>query len=260
MTTKKYPIEANTKKKITELFSYRRLHDLLSIHNKQKNDPFTDQLMQVQYRIYMLDGFLESQWEIHKPDLKKYWDEIRSSLQQMDFGKNKVKDLLKEIKDYQQIERNCRKDKWPTKVSFKKFYTIKSCDVRLIRHLIYNSHPDLASLWNENAWKYYDLITEIHDDIEDLEEDINTYNGNRFLISLLRKGAEKTRDNYQQYLRKVTENAQKYFKDNLSKGKNKQLAEWTESRSIETIRLLNAKINSKAMDLLSDALLLKQMK
>jgi hypothetical protein len=103
------------------------------------------------------------------------------------------------------------------------------------------------------------MITEINDDIADLEEDIKTYNGNRFLISILRKGAEKTRHDYEQYLRNITEKARVYFENKMHTGKNKQLAAWTESRSKETIRLLHAQLNSKAMDQLSEALLLGHM-
>ncbi|HZV71528.1 MAG TPA: hypothetical protein VFG10_18375 [Saprospiraceae bacterium] len=259
MTSLKYPEEKATKEKIQELFAYRRLTDLLGISNMAKDQKFTQHLVDVQYQIYMLDSYLESQWEIHKKDLKVYWDGIRSSLQQMGLKKKQISDLVSEIKEYQQIERDCRKDKWPTSVSFQKFYTTKSCDVRLIRHLIYTSHKDLQHLWKENAWLYYDMITEVHDDIEDLEEDIKTYNGNRFLISILRKGAEKTRQDYEEHLKSITEKANAYFADRMHKGKNKQLAAWTAARSKETIKLLNNRINSKVTDLLSQSLLLNHM-
>lgn len=259
MTSKKYKVEINTKEKIKELFDYRKLTDLLNLSNMAKDKQFAQQLIDVQYQIYMLDGFLESQWEIHKKDLTAYWDAIEESLRQMGFKKKQISSLVDEIKDYQQIERNCRKDIWPTSVTIKKFYTTKSCDVRLIRHLIYKSHSDLEHLWKEKAWWYYDLITEIHDDVEDLEEDIHTYNGNRFLISILRKGAEKTRADYERYLIDITTKARIYFEGKLDKGKTKQLAEWTEARSKETIKLLNAKINSKIMDQMSQSLLLVHM-
>ncbi|MEP6793670.1 MAG: hypothetical protein ABJB16_05040, partial [Saprospiraceae bacterium] len=181
MATHKYPAEKATKEKIKELFTYRRLTDLMSLSNMAKDEKFANHLIDVQYQIYMLDGYLESQWEIHKKDLIGYWDAIKDSLRQMGYKKKQISSLVKEIEEYQQIERNCRKDIWPTSVSFKNFYTTKSCDVRLIRHLIYKSHIDLENLWKEKAWAYYDMITEINDDIADLEEDIKTYNGNRFL-------------------------------------------------------------------------------
>lgn len=259
MTTKKYPAEEATKEKIKELFAYRRLTDLLSLSNMAKDVNFTNQLINVQYQIYMLDGYLESQWDIRKKDLTGYWDAIKESLRQMGYKKKQIASFVTEIEEYQQIEMDCRKDHWPTRVSFKNFYTTKSCDVRLIRHLIYLSHQDLENLWKEKAWWYYDLITEIHDDIEDIEEDIQTYNGNRFLISILRKGAEKTRHDYEQYLRNITEKARAYFEPKMQKGKNKQLAAWTESRSKETIRLLHDKLSSNVMDQLSGALLLGYM-
>ncbi len=259
MVKEKYPVEEATKEKINELFAYRRLHDLLGMSNMAKDRAFMDQLTDLQYQIYMLDGYLESRWDLEKQSSKKYWESIELSLRNMGFKKKSIGHLLAEIKDYELMEKNCREDKWPTSVSFRKFYTTKSCDVRLIRHLIYHNHADLENLWKEKSWRFFDLITEIHDDIEDLREDIRTYNGNRFLVSILRKGGERTRQEYEAFLVKITEKAKEYFEDKMDKGKNKQLAAWTDARSKETIKLLNATFRSKVMDELSQSLLLGQM-
>ncbi len=259
MTSKKYPVEKATKEKIRKLFAYRRLTDLLNVSGLVKDQEFVNHLMDVQYQIYMLDAYLESQWEINKKALEVYWEAIHISLEHMGNKKKKITSLISEIEEYQQIEKNCRKDKWPTKVSFKKFYTTKSCDVRLIRHLIYRAYPDLEKLWSEDTWIYYDLITEIHDDIADMEEDIKTYNGNRFLISILRKGADKTQEEYELYLTRISAKAKTYFEDKKDEGKNIQLAGWIAARSKETIKLLNSKVHSKTMEKLSNSLLLTHM-
>jgi len=168
--------------------------------------------------------------------------------------------MITEIEDYEEIEKNCRKQKWPTKESMKKFYITKSCDVRLIRQIIYKAHPQLQDLWKEEAWKYYDIITEINDDIADVHEDVHSYNGNRFLISLLRKGLDKTHKEYLGYLADITAKAAEYFDDHPNRGKNKQLASWTGARSRETAKLLESISNSKTLDKLSSSLLLAQMK
>jgi len=259
MASKKYPVEKATKEKISQLFAYRRLTDLLNVSGMVKDQEFVNHLIDVQYQIYMLDVYLESHWEINKKELEIYWEAIKISLTHMGCKKKQISSLISEIEEYQQIEKNCRKDKWPTKESFKKFYTTKSCDVRLIRHLIYKAHPDLEKMWSEDTWIYYDLITEIHDDIADVEEDIKTFNGNRFLISILRKGADKTLEEYEQYLTRISEKAKAYFEDKKDQGKNKQLAGWILARSKETIKLLNTKINSKTMDKISESLLLAHM-
>jgi len=260
MTSKKYPVEKATKEKINKLFEYRRLTDLLKASGLVNNQEFVNHLIDVQYQIYMLDAYLESQWDIQKTQLKVYWEAISLSLQHMGFKKKQIANFIREIKDYEKIERDCRKDSWPTKVSFRKFYATKSCDVRLIRHLIYLAHPDLKLKWKEDSWIYYDIITEMNDDISDIVEDLKTYNGNRFLISILRKGGDKTHDQYAAYLSKISDKANRYFKNKRGEGQNKQLAGWTVSRSKETLKLLEVKVHSKIMDKVSQSLLLEHMK
>ena len=259
MTSNKYPVELATKEKIKKLFAYRRLTDLLNESGLIKDEEFVNHLVDVQYQIYMLDGYLESQWEINKNQLEVYWEAIKISLEHAGYKKKQISSLTGEIEKYQVIEKNCRKDKWPTKVSLKKFYTSKSCDVRLIRHMIYQACPELETIWLEEKWLYYDLITEIHDDISDIEEDIPTCNGNRFLISILRKGVSKTQEEYDAFLVEISEKAKIYFDTKKSKGKNKQLGSWISARYKETIKLLDAKVQSKIMDKLSNAKLLNYM-
>ncbi len=233
---------------------------MLKVSGLDQNKDFVADIINVQYQIYMLDAYLESQWELSKKELDVLWEGIVISLQAMGSRNKQISKMTEEIEEYESIERNCRKNKWPTKVALKKFYLTKSCDVRLIRHLIYKAHPDLGQLWKENAWKYYDIITEINDDIADVQEDVNTFNGNRFLISILRKGSDKTFTQYTKYINDVTTEANEYFTDKMDRGKNKQLAAWTIDRSLQTLKLLDTQIKSKVMDKLSGSLLLAQMK
>lgn len=260
MSSKKYPVEKTTIDKIKNLFAYRRLSDLLRTSGLNKDKEFITDLINVQYQIYMLDGYLESQWDLDKKELGKFWEAIYASLDSMGYKKKEIARMVSEIDDYERIERNCRKDKWPTKVSLKEFYVTKSCDVRLIRHLIYLAHPDLQKMFKESAWEYFDIITEINDDIADVEEDINTFNGNRFLISILRKGADKTYKQYHDYLVSISGKAKEYFNERGDRGKNRQLAKWVNDRSIETLKLLDSRIHSKSIDKLSASLLLPYMK
>ena len=260
MANKKYEVEKTTIDKIRKLFAYRRLSDLLKISKLDQDKDFVANLINVQYQIYMLDGYLESQWELDKKDLSKYWNTIHISLDNMGYKKKSIEKLVSEIHDYEKIERNCRKDEWPNKVSMKDFYLTKSCDVRLIRHLIYNAHPALSELWSEKSWSYFDIITEINDDVSDMQEDIKTYNGNRFLISILRKGADKTIAKYKSYLTDITDKSNQYFSKKTDQGKYKQLAGWTTDRSLQTMKLLDGVVTAKNLDKLSGSLLLSHMK
>src|SRR5688500_5445569 len=143
MATKKYEVEKATIDKIKKLFAYRRLTDLLKASGLDQNKEFIAEIINVQYQIYMLDGYLESQWELNKKDIEKYWNTIFIALETMGYSAKEIVPMVREIEVYEKIERDCRKDKWPTKVPMKDFYRTKSCDVRLIRQLIYKAHPQL---------------------------------------------------------------------------------------------------------------------
>lgn len=260
MVKKKYTGEPEIKHKIDELFSYRKLIGLLNQGGLDKDKIFYAHLVDIQYQIYLLDAYLEGQWDLDKSALASCWDKIKESLSLLNYNSSQIEKLLCEIKEYERIERNCRKGSWPTNVSFRKFYTTKSCDVRLIRHLIYDAQPGLKHTFKEKDWVYYDLITEINDDIADIIEDLNTYNGNRFLISVLRKGTLKTEKQYRAYLDKITLKAKRYFKKHIGEDEHHQLFTWTMERSTETLDLLDQSMKSNDPSLFSKSLLLAKMK
>jgi len=260
MAVKKYSGEKAILEKIQLLFAYRKLTDLMQRTKLNKDVSFRNKLTDLQYRIYLLDAYLEGQWELDPAQLKTYWQAITDAISAFDYSPKQIKSQLAEIRLYEHIETNTRLNKWPTKVPFKQFYTTKSCDVRLMRHLIYRSHPELNDIWDENAWTYYDLITEINDDITDVTEDLLTYNGNRFLISILRKGEKKTSSQYRNYIERVTKKARTYFKKHSGVGENIQLLDWTLARSLETLELLDTTLESNDKDAYSSSLILAKMK
>ena len=259
MVKNKYSGEKEILDKIEDLFSYRKLSGLLHAGQLDKDHVFTGHLTDIQYQIYLLDAYLESQWELDQERLDAHWKAISTSLAQLAYTPHQMQRMLSEIREYERIERNCRKNDWPTKVRFKRFYTTKSCDVRLIRHLIYDARPTLRETLKEEDWVYYDLITEINDDISDLKEDLLTYNGNRFLISILRKGSEKTFKKYRKYLMKVTRKAKSYFRKYHAKGENAQLYTWTMERSAETLALLDSTLHADVPADCTTSFLLRQM-
>jgi len=259
MVKKKYAGEKEILDKIEALFSYRKLTGLLHTGQLDKDRVFIGHLTDIQYQIYLLDAYLESKWELDQERLDEHWKAIATSLAQLAYTQNQIQRMLSEIREYERIERNCRKNNWPTKVRFKKFYTTKSCDVRLIRHLIYDARPALRDTWKEEDWVYYDLITEINDDVADVGEDLLTYNGNRFLISILRKGSRKTLKQYRRYLMKVTGKAKAFFKRHHARGDNAQLYTWTMDRSLETLKLLDSTLNMDVPGEYTTSYMLKQM-
>src|SRR6187402_453188 len=137
MVKKKYTGEKEIRDKIKALFEYRKLTTLIHKAGLHKVPGFVAQLTELQYRIYLLDAYLESNWVLEKVNLQALWDDIIAALEVLVPSKKEANSLLNEIREYERIEKNCRRNKWPTQERFKKFYTTKSCDVRLIRNLIY---------------------------------------------------------------------------------------------------------------------------
>lgn len=260
MVKRKYAGEKEIRDKISLLFDYRKLTDALDIAGLSQDRKFVDQLHALQLKIYLLDAYLEGHWELDSKELEGYWKEINTALASMQCAPGDIEELVHEIRDYEKIERNCRADVWPTRISFTRFYTTKSCDVRLNRRLIYMAHPDLNKIWKEKAWRYYDLITEINDDIEDIREDLATYNANRFMISVLRKGMRKTARQYEAYLLKITDRAIAYFEKHRKTGRHDQLYTWTLERSQETIQLLHHTVENTDPETVSRSYLLPHMK
>lgn len=237
--------QQDIEQKIDELFAYRRLTNLFQQSGIEQDDPLVEHLQSLQYHIYRLDAYLESTWTLDDESQASLWSDIRQAL--MPFGiadEKEQKSILQEIVLYEHIEQNCRIGKWPTAVSFETFYRTKSCDVRLIRLLLYKAKPDLNDLFPLKAWSFYDLITEVNDDISDLYEDLPTWNANRFLISILRKGHVKTDLAYRSFLASIAYRTQQYFSKAYTKGEQTQLFEWTAERLLETNQLLRECMDS----------------
>jgi hypothetical protein len=104
-------------------------------------------------------------------------------------------------------------------------------------------------------WGYYDIITEVNDDIEDLAEDCKIYNGNRFLISILQNGKQKTLKAYLGFIKDINKKATlRFAKDRKNPVKN-----WLKVQSKETKKLLFSQLNKNSMRSLKQSKLAKKM-
>jgi len=171
-------------KKIDALFEYRKLPQLLDKGNYSKKSTLYQGLVELQIAIYNLDLYLEANWKIKKSQLNKYWREIYTCLENLGIEKKRGEDYLKHIQRYQKHELQLRTDKMPTNYSLEYYYFYKSCDVKLMRRIIYDYVPRLKKEYSLADWRIFDLITELDDDIEDVFEDLDNINGNYFMIML----------------------------------------------------------------------------
>ena len=191
------------REKIIALFEYRQLPDLMMFNKKDWDQDFYELLIELQYHIYKLDHELETNWEVDLSIIKNRWKEIYAALLKLGVPEELHDNYCRHIYKYQKHELDIRQQKLPTRLSMEYFYFYKSCDVKLLRKLIYEFNPSLSKSIKQSQWRLFDLVTEINDDIDDLQEDIHTINGNRFLISLKQFGEEKTRKIFTEFLNDV---------------------------------------------------------
>jgi len=80
------------------------------------------------------------------------------------------------------------------------FYYYKSCDVRLMRRLIYDHSRTNRSKLHPRNWLLYDYVTEVNDDVDDLMEDLEIYNCNRLLLDIYTNGVKYAQTSFKTFL------------------------------------------------------------
>jgi len=198
-------------KKIDELFEYRKLPQLLAKGHYSKDGSLYKGLVQLQIAIYHLDLYLEANWNTRKSDLNKYWKEIYQCMKNLGYNKKRGEAYLKDIQRYQKHELQLRTNKLPTEYSLEYYYYYKSCDVKLMRRIIYDYIPALKKDYSLSDWRIFDLITEIDDDVEDVFEDLNNINGNYFMLMLMEKDKQEVSKYFAAYLKELGKRARKRF-------------------------------------------------
>jgi len=212
------------REKVIELFEYRNIPQLLELvePSKSQYSRFLEQLIAIQIAIYNLDTILESEWNVINRDLQASWEAIYLSLENVGIYKEDIHSYCNHIYKYQKHELSQRRGKSLLRFKMEYFYFYKSCDVKLIRRLVYEKYPSLAKIVRQPDWRWFDLITEVNDDIDDVFEDIATNNGNRFLLSIQHEGLEGAVSLYKEFINEVKvvflHKSKKWGSDNLVTG------------------------------------------
>ncbi len=231
----KKKIEKSLRNKIDELFVYRKIPFLLSFLEKKKGKELAEKLVMLQVSIYELDAYLESSWKLKEKVLKKKWKFIFQAMADIGIKGETATDLLAHIRRYQKHEVQLRSGLMPMRLNMEYYYHYKSCDVRLMREIIYGQEASIQEHIPIKAWRYFDVITEVNDDVEDVFEDQLTINGNMFLLSILQDGFPETQRIFQKFLYDI------YAKSTESIFGGKQildLSEWTRINFLSTMELL----------------------
>jgi hypothetical protein len=209
--------------KINELFEYRGFPFLYEYGGLSQEEAVSlnELLVNLQSKIYYLDHYLESNWKIVDKAKEKFWFEIKKSLSILGIEKEKHDDYLNHIKIYEKHELQLRSHLLPTRFTIMHYYFYKSCDVKLIRRLLFEKIKPIKKLFNSADWRYFDLVTEINDDATDLEEDLTTINGNMLLISYYIFGRQKTLNMFNDFLDFCGKESTKRFNDTQNQYKKR---------------------------------------
>jgi len=190
------------KEKIESLFDYRLLPYLFNLSPKL-DDKFKHKLIGLQKSIYALDAYLENNWKIETEGLNKYWQLIHNQMRAFGLNSKSIEALSKVIYRYQHHELTLREGKNPLRFKLSYLYFYKSCDIKLMRKLIYRADQRLEELLPQSVWRNFDWITEINDDVDDLIEDQNTFNCNRFIFCLHQNGINKCREEVYNFFKEI---------------------------------------------------------
>lgn len=190
------------RQKIEDLFSYRLFPELLQgcARSTQNQHDLWEQLIGLQTAIYHLDAHLEAHMNPDSTILEWHHKSIEQKLEKIIGQLPERHTYFDDINMYERHELNLRKIISPLSYDMMMFYYYKSCDVKLLRRLIYEKCEQTESWGSLESWKAYDLITEVNDDVEDIWEDQAFINGNLFLISLLIQGKQDTEDMFHSFM------------------------------------------------------------
>ena len=157
------------KNKIVSLFEYRKLPQLIGKLDGVDKKGLYNKLIEVQRAIYDLDAYLESRWTLQDRILKDLWNNILSAVKECGYDDKGAENITKSIRRYQLHEMQLRDNKLPLRLQAEYYYFYKSCDIRLMRQIIYDQSLELRKKHSVTDWRYYDLVTEVNDDVTDIK-------------------------------------------------------------------------------------------
>ncbi len=245
--------------KIDPLFEFRQIPWLIELSAIKKKKSFLKKLKKLQAAIYDLDSYLEGNWKIKKKQLAKYWGQIHSCMEAFGLTAEEQKEWSKPIERYQAQELKLRDGISPVRLTLKHLYYYKSCDVKLMRRLIYREDPTLKHLLKPTDWLDFDLITEINDDVEDVFEDMDGINGNRFLFEVHTHGTAPASELFKAFVEECLTSNRRRFAGKPTK-KRKAVYRWTKEVGAQTLALIDKRLGQKKINKLSRAEIFSMMK
>ncbi|MDX6446884.1 MAG: hypothetical protein QOH71_3958 [Blastocatellia bacterium] len=181
-----------------------------SLHNlnlsREQTHDYWNALLTLQASIFELDYYGEENWAIDAQALKEHWKQIEMAA---DALHSSIRPELKSIRAYQEVEMAIRSGNPVARMPIHVFYVLKSCDVRLIKGFL--ARVALSAgvrIPDSSATQFLSVIHEVKDDLDDLSEDILTFNGNRIMSACAVYGSKHALREYVYFLHGAIRDAQ----------------------------------------------------
>ena len=180
-------------------------------------------LLRLQKLVYKLDEYGERNWQLDSNVIKTKWNNIVRCIVANNFSQQEAESLLQMMNTYMHVEINMRSNKLPTRMSIGDYYELKICDVQLQREIIRKRASFNFNKEYYRLWQLIDIISEVTDDIDDLEEDSFDFNCNRMIISKHFRGTPIIKNDYATYISSIKEEFQSIIETQPDTVKNNLL-------------------------------------
>ena len=226
------------RQKILDLFEYREFPYLLSFVEAVDRERLEEKLIAIQEAIYHLDLVLESKWEIEESEFEPHWKAITQTLRDVGVAKEDTHSYLTHIRTYLKHEMLLRDGVAPTRLDIEEYYYYKSCDVQLIRRVIYDQSAVLQRQMSLDSWRYFDYITEVNDDVTDIVEDHESINGNGVAFYINEYGIEDAKRTLEGFIKSARVQSSHYRLEKPNDQWLQFIERVTEKASYETLALI----------------------
>ncbi len=191
--------------KLDQLFAQREINTYAQHVGLSENTAkeILNILKNLQVIIYEVDQLLEDNrvLDIHQRDyIAQRWEEIQNIVTSIVQDRQHADHLLKRLRAFFQMEMQMREGVSPSTIPLDAFYALKICDIHLQRDLINHASQKTipSQIWY--ALEQYDKLGEVIDDLEDIAEDVDAINSNRFLIEAFETDLIETKEKYSDFI------------------------------------------------------------
>lgn len=191
----------NIDQKINQLLDHSKIHYLFELDNSERlvKKSLKIRLKRIIQILFELDSYTESKWILEDETLVEFQKSLQNAIKGLYIRPSLLHRYVTNVIKYVKLERQLRDHIHPDSFDLNYFYYYKSSRIKLIRAIVYQKFQNLEGS-AASDWAMFDLFQSITDDLEDIQEDREQINANRFLFSLANRGQQETIQSYRHFI------------------------------------------------------------